>query len=590
MNKGPIHLPIRDAAIRQAWRDCARHTLMVAGAFVLCVGVIMLASVLRTKTDDLLAAPKLEAMKQQLGSNTTSESLKASIREEDQHARTRFFRSRAFLLHGGGLLIGGVAVLVASAKFAADLGAKPYIPVGDAPAPRGFDRTAKVGLIASLVTIAAVLLTFRLPSLRGTSFASTAAPTKASLLPSITAPKPQPANEAAWPGLRGPGNLAVAQGTYPLTWDAATGKGIAWKASLPLSGHSSPIVSGNRIFLTGGSEERREVWAFDVHSGKKLWTTQIGASGSNRLLLPQDTGWAPSTPACDSQRVVAIFPTGELACLDLDGKPVWNKNFGPLKNQYGHASSLLTHGGLLYVQVDQGQAKENLSAIYAFDCATGKQAWKVMRPVANSWSTPAIVSSKSSEQLITTAEPWAISYDAKTGVELWRAKGIGGEVVPSVAFANDTIYSATEQALLAIRVDGHGDVTATHVKSLDAETLPDIVSPLAIDNRLLLASSGGTLACVDAATGKTIWSKEFEGGFRASPIAVGKTIYIVDHEGTTHVIETADAFQELSLSKLGQQIFATPAFADGKIFIRGVSDLFCIDGRSQSTPTTEAQQ
>ena len=590
MNKGPIHLPIRDAAVRQAWRDCARHTLLVAGAFVVCIGVIMLSSVLGTKTEDLLAAPRLEAMKQQLASNTTSESLKASIRREDEQSRTRFFRSRAFLQHGGWLLIGGVAVLIASAKFVVDFSAKPYIPTGNAPAERAFDRRAKFVVAVSAIVVAAALLSLRLPTVRGISFASIKAESNAALVPTINSAKSQSATEAAWPGFRGRDNLAIAQGNYPLSWDSGTGKGIAWKTAVPLPGHGSPVVSGNRVFLTGGTEERREAWGFDANSGKLLWTTRVGASGSGGLLLPQDTGWAPSTPACDSQHVFAIFPTGELICLDLDGKPVWNKNLGPLKNQYGHACSLLTHGGLLYVQLDQGQAKDNLSAIYSFDCATGKQLWKVNRPVANSWSTPAIISTKSGEQLVTAAEPWTIAYDAKTGAELWRAKGISGEVVPSITFANDTLCVATEQSLLAMRVDGRGDVTGTHMKSLDAETLPDIVSPLAIDNRLLLASSGGTLAWVDAATGTTIWSKEFEGGFRASPIALGKRIYIIDHEGTTHVIEAADAFHELSASKLGQQVFATPAFADGKIFIRGVTDLFCVDGHSQGTSTAEAQR
>jgi outer membrane protein assembly factor BamB len=213
----------------------------------------------------------------------------------------------------------------------------------------------------------------------------------------------------------------------------------------------------------------------------------------------------------------------------------------------------------------------------AFNCATGEQVWKATRPVISSWSTPIVIPGPAGKQLVALGDPWIIAYDAKSGTEIWRAKGLSGEIAPSPAFADSFVYAATEASrLFQIRVDGHGDVTATHVKKIDSDSLPDIVSPLAVKDRVLLIQTNGAGAWVDPNSAKQVWIHDFEGGVHASPILAGKLIYVVAADGVTHVFEASDTFKEVAASPLGQPVNATPAFSAGRIYIRGEKDLFCI--------------
>jgi outer membrane protein assembly factor BamB len=238
---------------------------------------------------------------------------------------------------------------------------------------------------------------------------------------------------------------------------------------------------------------------------------------------------------------------------------------------------------MLFVQLDLAGERDKLSSLVAFDCATGKQVWKVSRPVGGSWSTPAVIPVAAGAQLITMADPWVIAYDPKTGAELWRAKGLAGEVVTSPAFANGTLYIASDQGgLMAIQPDGRGDISGK-VKRSEPDSLPDIVSPLAVGGRLLLITSSGTLLWFDPAAAKNVWTQDFPAGFQSSPILVGKQIYLVDKKGATHVFAAADEFKSLAVSPIGQDVLATPAFAAGRIFIRGHDELFCI-AAAEATP------
>jgi outer membrane protein assembly factor BamB len=385
----------------------------------------------------------------------------------------------------------------------------------------------------------------------------------------------QPAD--TWPGFRGPGGLGIAGGTYPTQWDGSTGKNILWKRRIPLPGHNSPAISGGRVFLAGGTAEKRDVYCVDAARGAILWSKQVSVGGPALPDSAVDAGWAPSTMAVWGDRVFAIFPTGDLICLDRDGNEVWRQNLGPIKNIYAHCSSLITFDSLLLVQLDQGTAKENLSAMLAFDCASGKSAWRTPRPVTVSWSTPAIVTGPSGSQLLALGDPWVVAYEPKTGREIWRAKGMAGEVVTSPAFANGIAYAATEASqLVAFRTDGRGDITTTGRKTTEADAMPDIVSPVAVGGRVLLVASGGSVSFVDASTGKQLWTQEFDEGFHASPIVAGNIAYVTDRKGATHVIELGDSFREIAKCPLGEAVEATAAFSGSRIYLRGEQDLFCI--------------
>jgi outer membrane protein assembly factor BamB len=578
MSRGPIHLPIHDQSLRDALRQSAQHTAIVAGAFAGVVAVVMLVILLSERPRNLALQIPTDDLKKQLVAGPT-DAIRNDIRGQDLRLRESYFHRRAMLVHGAWLLIGGAVVLLVCLKLTWELSAEAYLPVGSMPNERLQQPRVRLGVGIAGATLAAILLLLFFPSRRDRSIERAGVP--AVIPPAVVPPVVATAQVAlppdAWPAFRGAGGIGVGAGEYPTQWEA--GRGILWKTPVPLPGNSSPIVCGGKVFVTGGSNQRREVYCFDAITGSLQWTALIGPQGGPEPKLAADTGWAPSTMSTDGQRVFAIFPTGYVGCLDLSGKTVWEKNLGLPDNLYGHASSLMCSDGMLYVQMDQGaDAKAPIkSQLFAFDCTTGQQVWKVSRPVISSWSTPIAIPGPAGKQIVALGDPWIVAYDARNGVEIWRAKGLSGEIAPSPAFAGGFVYAATEASrLFQVRIDGHGDVTASHVKKIDSDSLPDIVSPLAVKDRVLLIQTNGAAAWVDPTSAKQVWTHDFEGGVHASPVLAGNVIYVISSDGIVHTFEASDTFKELGTSPVGEPVSATPAFSAGRIYIRGEKDLLCI--------------
>ncbi len=593
MTSAPIHLDLQSDNGRRQRARCARRIGYVAGGFILLVAAIMLVTIVREEQDNPLTAGTIDNLKSSLIADGTNESLKDSIRQADQRVREVYFHRRTFLMHGAWLMLGGALVLAVSMKLAANWGASAYTPTGPAPAGHRWGLAMKIGMAAMTVILGGLLAALATSSSRAIRFADAARAaaddggdskikTSNPATTTVAAIDPTaPSDEEFarnWPNFRGPGAAGIAIGDYPIEWNAASEKNLLWRVPIAQSGKGSPVIWNDRVFLTGGTSDRREVACYDAATGALKWACPIGAKVSAGLELNEATGYAPASPATDGRRVFAMVPTGELAAVDFNGKVVWSKNFGKLANLYGHATSLVVSGGNLIVQLDQGQAKENLSAIMALDAATGKPIWKTARPVGASWSTPMIVKSPAGPQIIALGDPWVMAYDPTTGAELWRATGLGGEVTPSPAFAAGTVYAAVERAdLLAIRIDGKGDVSKTHAKKLEADILPDIVSLAAYNDRVLLVSTGGSVTLVDSKLAKTVWTQDIEGGFNASPVVAGSRAYLTDLKGVTHIFDLATpAFKELGRGEVGQEVAATPAMVAGRIYIRGHHELFCI--------------
>jgi outer membrane protein assembly factor BamB len=235
------------------------------------------------------------------------------------------------------------------------------------------------------------------------------------------------------------------------------------------------------------------------------------------------------------------------------------------------------------VQYDQGAKEEDgKSALIAFDGATGKQLWRTRRFVANSWASPLVIyPQNAAAQIVAAGRPWVIGYDAATGTELWKASLLDADVAASPAFAAGKVFVANEQArLAAIAIDGKGDVTQTHVAWTAEDGLPDMVSPLATNDFVLLINSSGTATCYSAADGAKRWEHDLNAGFHASPVLAGKNVYAIDTKGVMHIFEAAPAFKEIGAAAIGEEVDATPAFVGNRIFIRGKSNLYCIgEGR-----------
>ena len=322
-----------------------------------------------------------------------------------------------------------------------------------------------------------------------------------------------------WPRFRGPGGLGISAYTnVPETWDAKSGKGIVWKTPVPLPGNNSPVVWGKRVFLSGADQRRREVYCFDADSGKLLWQQAAPGTPQSTARPPKvndDTGYAAPTTATDGRRVFAIFANGDLAAFDFSGKLAWSKSLGIPENSYGHASSLAMYKNLLLVQFDQGSSRTPKSKLLAFDSATGKIVWQVDRPVPNSWASPIVIRHADREQIITAADPWVIAYNPADGAEIWRAKCLRTDIGPSPTFADGRVFVANDNCVLsAIRADGRGDVTATHVLWKGEDGMPDTCSPLATKEFVFLLTSFGTLTCYDAVKGDVLWAEDFEHRFR----------------------------------------------------------------------------
>jgi outer membrane protein assembly factor BamB len=341
------------------------------------------------------------------------------------------------------------------------------------------------------------------------------------------------------------------------------------------------VVWGDRVFLSGADEHRREVYCLDAQSGKLLWQKEAPGTPQSTARPPKindETGYASPTTATDGRRVFAIFANGDLAAFDFSGKLAWSHSFGLPDNSYGHASSLAMHKNLLLVQLDQGSTRRPTSKLLAFDSASGKIVWQVNRPVPNSWSSPIVIHYADKYQIITTGEPWVIAYDAADGAELWRVKCLATDIGPSPTFADGTVFVANDNAVLAaIRADSRGDATATGMLWKGEDGLPDTCSPLATKEFVFLMSSAGTLTCYDAVKGGVLWAEDFDGTFCASPSLVGKRLYLIDTKGKAWIVEPSrEKCQRNSEADLGEECVASPAFQDGRIYLRGKTNLYCI--------------
>lgn len=387
--------------------------------------------------------------------------------------------------------------------------------------------------------------------------------------------------QSNWPRFRGPGGNGVCvKSDAPLTFDVESHSNIAWIAEVPAAGFSSPVVWGNRVFLSGGDEARREVMCFDASTGKVLWDQAL-PDKTDKSEVPDQCGMAASTLATDGLRVYAMFANGDLAAFAFDGKLMWSKSLGVPKNPYGHATSLLTSQDRVIVQFDQGQPDDKLSKLYAFDGATGAVVWETSREVGASWATPIVIDAAGKSQIITLAVPWVISYSPKDGREIWRADCLDGEVTPSPVFASGTLFVVHPSSKLqSIRPDGSGDVSKTHLGWIAEDGIPDVTGPVSNGELVFLIDSGGTLTCYDAGNGKKQWTHDLEEEFNASPSIAGNRLYLVSKKGTVIVIDAAREFKELGRSPLGEEVFASPAFAQNRIFVRGMKHLFCIGAKN----------
>jgi outer membrane protein assembly factor BamB len=387
----------------------------------------------------------------------------------------------------------------------------------------------------------------------------------------------------AWPCFRGRGGSGISPYTnVPDDWDGPSGKNIVWKSPIPLPGNSSPVVVAGRIFFTGADDKQRQVFCYEAKTGKLLWQRDVPSTPDSRkaVKVTDDAGYAACTMASNGRYVAAIFANGDLAAYDLDGKLAWSQSLGIPNNSYGHAASLSIYKNLLLVPFDQATAKAGRSKLRALDIATGHSVWEQTRAVPSSWTTPIVISAAGRDQVVTAASPWIIAYDAASGKELWRVKGKEGDVAPSPVSAGNVVFEAASDSapLIAIRADGSGDVTASHVLWKGEDNTPDICSPLATAEFVFLLTSEGLLTCYDTHKGNKLWEEDLNDfKCKSSPSMVGKQLYLFEEAGKCWILEPGrTGVKRVRQVNLGEGCVTCPAFQDGRMYVRGKKNLICI--------------
>jgi len=565
--------------MNNSWHETAVRVAAIAGVFSALVFAILVINGWRSVPVTTLKAGQIAALKQELRTHPKDEGLKTQLRQVDLQLRQGFFRRRALAEGGALLLIGGLLVFVLAVKIVKQYRFRNPKPQDAVPDPRPIAAGGRYAVTVAGVMLAGVLVGLALLSRNDVSsqyLASAAPPPAQGDYPS--------AEELAknWPAFRGADGSGIAKSIdVPATWDGKKGTNILWKTKVPLPGESSPVVWGDAVFLSGANEHQREVYCFDANTGVLRWkqpVTDLSCADKSPLQVMEDTGYACPTMVTDGKHAAVMFADGDLACFDFSGKRLWAKNMGKPDNAYGLASSLAMYHNKLIIQFDQGTAAEDgKSALIALDIASGQQQWKTKRPVPNAWATPIVINTGARDELITCANPWVIAYNPKDGKELWRAEVLGGDVAPSPVFAGGQVFAVNSGAnLAAIKPDGAGTVTKSKVAWLYPDDLPDIVSPVSNGELVYIVYTYGTITAVDAKTGKKVWTETVDNEFKSSPTVVGDRIFLMDSAGVMHFLSGGRAYKELGTAALGEPSNCSPAFVNGRIYIRGKYNLYCI--------------
>jgi len=579
--------PLRSATAVQNAAVLAR-VAWIAAAFCALVGGYMLYQHALASERDPWKSPQLLALKEKLRAAPTDEAVKVEIRRLDLEFRQRYKRRLALEATGGWLLLGGVAVLVLAAPPIVKWQTPKWLPKlrpDVANESRHHSTQARWSVAATGAIVGMGLITLPLTTTSSLPKSATELDTllgKGSGESGANASSPTLAElQANWPQFRGMHGGAM---TNELGFDAKSAS-VFWKTPISAPGFNSPVVWSNRIFISGGDAAKREVFCFDTADGKLAWQRvieNVPSSPAKQPEIPESTGFATPTMACDGRHAFVLFGNGDLAALTLDGSPAWSRNIGVPHNMYGHASSLANWPGKLIVQLDQDEGAPGGSKLLAFDCATGRLLWERTKPTHGSWATPVVAEAAGKVQIITLALPFAMSHSLADGGELWRADLMEGEIAPSPILAGGLVIAVSPAGkLFALRPDGAGEVTKSHVGWSAEDNIPDITSPVSDSQLVFTVATGGSLAAFDIQTGKQVWAKDLEFETQSSPTIAGRQLLVVGTKGEVVSVEVGREFKELSRTKLEDSFHASPAIVDGRLFLRGATNLWCLGSRKE---------
>jgi outer membrane protein assembly factor BamB len=383
-----------------------------------------------------------------------------------------------------------------------------------------------------------------------------------------------------WPGWRGPfGDGTSKETNLPVRWDSKTN--VLWRSAVPGLGYSSPVVWEDRLFITTAVNETQEkmLLCYDSHSGDLLWQRTVIQSPFERK--HSNNGYASGTPATDGELVYVSFLDGRnavVAAYDFAGKQVWIQRPGIFSSQHGYSCSPVLFGDKVIIN---GNSQQGESFFAALSKADGQIIWKIPHPRrAHNFSTPIFREINGTMQMIFCGNKEIASYNPDDGSKYWSVDN------PSEEFCSSPVYSEMsglviasssypQRILLAIKSGGRGDVTASHVVWRSREGGVYVPSPISIDNYLFTTMTNGQVHCIDVATGKILW-KQNHGAQYSSPVQADGLVYMPNDKGVITVIKPGPTFNSIAENSIGERMYASPAISNGRIYLRGFQNLYCI--------------
>jgi outer membrane protein assembly factor BamB len=394
-----------------------------------------------------------------------------------------------------------------------------------------------------------------------------------------------------WPAWRGPEGTGVCrEKNVPVHWSRT--ENVKWRKPLPERGNSTPIVWGDRIFITQAvaNDGQRLVMCFDRHDGKLLW--QKGPADVPKEVTHETNPYCSGSPVTDGERVIANFGSAGVWCFDFQGKELWHRDLGKQEHIWGGGTSPVLHGNLCFVNFGPG---EN-TALVALDKKTGAIVWKREEPGGKfghtsaewlgSWSTPVVVRAGNADELIMTFPKRVAAFDPSSGEERWTCQGLNPLVYTSPLHHDGVIVAmgGFGGSALAVKTGGHGDVTETNRLWHQPKCRQRIGSGVIAGDHIYILDDPGIAECIELKTGKSIWEERLKGpGNTAqswgSMVGADGRLYVVNQGGDAFVLKASPQFEVLATNSLGETTMGSIAVSDGELFIRTHDALWCIGSK-----------
>ncbi len=558
-------------------RRTLRFLQWTALTFILVLGTLLTYDMVRSRAPLKQAQDELAALKQR---DLADAELAKTVRDLDYLYRATYFQTADKQRRG--VLLLGIAFFVLCGLFGAEMfwfAPKLKVPRGSASVPEKERRQLLVFASCGIVVLAVALAVLRIalvPVEAKKPVQAAETPNNASAQPAETKPAVPTekidllaaleAEKTQWPQFRG--STLPNSNALPEKWDFRQ----KWTSKIELPGNGSPVVWDDLVFVSGSDGKTGAVSCYDATTGALKWKTETPPFAA----LPEvgeDTGFAAPTPCVDAKRVYAVFASGDVLCLDHDGKSLWHKRLPNPVVLYGYASSPLLMGDKLIVQYDLDESQ----TLFALNVFTGEIAWENERDASASWSSPKGLVVDGKGMIFTAGNELAELFDLETGEELWWLECMGGEVAASASARDGKIFFSNSGAFTGAFSAGEGEILFQN----DESPAPDVASAVLFGDQYLLFGSGGTIIAIDASDGHELYEEDLDNGFYASPVAVGGRIVAIDLDGMLYAFEPEeDEIETKGKYELGKKVVCVPAFHKGNIILRTTeNELICLEAK-----------